>query len=61
MGYEHIFRCGNSKYYVIEQNSFFIVRRQDWIEWTFIGYTRDIAEAVALIKSDAKSSKIRAA
>lgn len=55
------FRCGNNKYYAFEQNCCFIVRRQDWIEQTFVGYARDIAEAMALIRHDARSSQIRAA
>lgn len=55
------FRCGNNKYYAIEQNGCFIVRRQDWIEQTFIGYARDIAEAMTLVRRDARSVEIRAA
>jgi hypothetical protein len=58
---ERTFRCGNSKYYVIEQGSVFIVQRQDWIERTFIGYTRNIAEAMALIRRDSRSGEIRVA
>jgi len=56
-----ILRCGNNKYYVIGQDSHFIVRRQDWIEETFIGYAHDMAEAIALIRNDARSVQIRAA
>jgi hypothetical protein len=58
---QQTFRCGNSKYYVIGQNGCFIVRRQDWIERTFIGYASDIAEAMTLISKDSRSSLIRAA
>jgi hypothetical protein len=54
-------RCGNSKYYVIERNGFLIVRRQDWLERTFIGFARDIEEVVALIRRDSRSGEIRAA
>ena len=58
---KQIFRCGNYKYYVIGQNACFVVRRQDWMEETFIGYARDIAEAMVLIRHDARSVEIRAA
>jgi hypothetical protein len=58
---KQIFRCGNSKYYVSEQNGYFVVRRQDWIERTFIGYAQGIAEAMSIIKRDAGSNQIRAA
>jgi hypothetical protein len=55
------FRCGNSKYYVIKRDGCFIVRKQDWIETTFIGYARDLAEAMAFIRRDSRSSRIVAA
>jgi hypothetical protein len=61
MEYKQIFRCGDRKYYVSEQSGYFIVRRQDWIERTFVGYAQDIAEAIALIEQDARSNEIRAA
>jgi hypothetical protein len=60
-GHQQIFNCGDSKYYVSEQNSFLVVQRQDWIERTFVGYARDIAEAISLIRRDAGSGQIRAA
>lgn len=61
MEYKHTFSCGDRRYYVTGQNGCFVVRRQDWIERTFIGYARDIAEAMALIRHDAKSGKVIAA
>jgi hypothetical protein len=61
MEYEQTFICGNSKYYVTKRDGFFIVRRQGWIARTFIGYSHDLAEALALIRHDAQSSGIRAA
>jgi hypothetical protein len=56
-----IFRCGNYKYYVIGQRACFVVRRQGWMGETFIGYARDIADAMTLIRHDARSVEIRAA
>jgi hypothetical protein len=56
---ERAFSCGNSKYYVIECSGCFIVRRQDWLTRTFIGYAHDIAEALTLIRQNAGSSTIR--
>ena len=61
MEYNQTFRCGNSKYYVTERNGCFVVRRQDWIETTFVGYAGDIAQAMALIRRDARSGRIRVA
>jgi len=58
---EQTFTCGNSKYYVTKRDGFFIVRRQGWIARTFIGYGRDLAEAMTLITHDARSGRIRAA
>ena len=58
---ESAFSCGNSKYYVIKSYGRFIVQRQDWLERTFIGFARDLAEATELIRSDARTFKIRAA
>jgi hypothetical protein len=59
--HQQIFNCRDSKYYVSKQNSFLVVQRQDWIERIFIGYARDIAEAMSLIRRDAGSGQIRAA
>lgn len=56
---EFAFSCGNSKYHVIERDGCFIVRRQDWLAGTFIGYARDIAGALALIRRNAGSGTIR--
>jgi hypothetical protein len=61
MDFERTYTCGNSKYYAIECHGYFIVKRQDWFHKTFIGYARDLAQAIALIESDAGSSKIEAA
>jgi hypothetical protein len=58
---ERVFRCGISKYYAVVCHGYLIVQRQGWFERTFIGYARNLGEAVALIKSDARSSRIRAA
>ena len=58
---EQAFTCGNSKYYVTRRDGFFIVRRQDWMARIFIGYGHDLAEAMMLIRYDARSSRIRAA
>jgi hypothetical protein len=58
---EQTFACGNSKYYVTRRDGFFVVRRQDWIARTFIGFGRDLADALVLIRRDARSSGIRAA
>jgi hypothetical protein len=61
MEFKQTFRSGNNKYYVVGQNGCFVVRRQDWIETTLVGYARDIAEAMALIRRDSRSGDIRAA
>lgn len=58
---ERVFICGNSKYYVIARYGRLLVQRQDWLGRTFITYARDVAEAIALIEADARSSRIRAA
>jgi hypothetical protein len=61
MQIERAFRSGNKKYYVVISEGFYVVRRQDWLSKTFIGYANNLAEAMELIKQDAKSSAIRAA
>jgi hypothetical protein len=58
---ERAYACGNRKYYVHEAYGRFIVRRQDWLARTFVGYARDVPEALALIKRDAQSTRLRAA
>ncbi len=58
---ERVFTCGNSKYYVVPCNGHFIVQRQGWLGRTFITYTRDLAEAVARIETDARCWEIKAA
>jgi hypothetical protein len=58
---ERAFTCGSSKYYAVEQHGYLIVQRQDWLGRTFIGYARDLADAIARIESDAKCWQIRAA
>jgi hypothetical protein len=58
---ERTFSCGNSKYYVTTHDGYLDVRRQDWFTRTFIGYAADLAQAMELIKRDAKSYQIRAA
>jgi hypothetical protein len=61
MEHKQTFCCGNNKYYVIEQNGCFVVRRQDWIEQTFIGYARSFGGVMAIIQRDSRSSYIKAA
>ena len=61
MEFEQTFNCSNRKYYVTEHDGCFDVRRQDWFTRTFIGYAHDLAEAMTLIRRDAKSYQIRAA
>ena len=61
MAAERALSCGNSKYHMVEAYGYFVVQRQDWFGRTFIGYARDMGEAMALIRSDARSSNIRAA
>jgi hypothetical protein len=61
MEHQQTFSSGNSKYYVTVQNGCLVVQRQDWIERTFIGFARDMAEARALIRHDAKSNSLIAA
>lgn len=58
MASEYAFSCGNSKYYVVPEYGRLVVQRQDWLGRTFIGYAADIAQALALIKSDARSSRL---
>jgi hypothetical protein len=48
-------------YYLVELYGRLIVQRHDWLGRTFISYARDYAEATALIKSNAGSSRLRAA
>ena len=60
MEFNQTFRCGNKSYHVIGSSGYFIIRRLDWIERIFIGYARDVAEAMALIRRDARSGQIRA-
>lgn len=59
--YQQTFRCGSHKYYVTGRDGYLKVRRQDWLEKVFIGYVRDIAEAMILIRKDSGSAEIRAA
>lgn len=61
MASERAFTCGNSKYYVVEYYSTFIVQRQDWFGRAFVTYARDLAEAIARIEADAHCWQIRAA
>ena len=58
---DRVLRCGNKKYYVAVSDGFYIVRRQDWLSKTFIGYASDLGSAMDLIKRDAKSTLIRVA
>ena len=48
-------------YFVVERYGHLIVQRQDWLGRTFMGYAHDLAEATALIRSDARSSRLTAA
>lgn len=61
MEYKHSFKCGNNTYYVTKQDGRFIVSRQGWIEKALVGYARDMAQAMAFIRRDARSGEIRAA
>lgn len=61
MASERVYTCGNRMYYVVEQYGRLIVQRQDWLGRTFISYACDFVETTALIKSDAKSSRLRVA
>ena len=61
MASERAYTCGNNLYYVVEGYGRLIVQRQGWFVRTFIGYARDFAEATALIRADARSSRLRAA
>jgi hypothetical protein len=58
---ERVFICGSRKYYVVEQHSYLIVQRQDWLGRTFIDYARSLADAITCIEADAKCWQIRAA
>jgi hypothetical protein len=61
MASERVFTCGNGKYYVVEEYGRLLVQRQGWLSRTFIGYARDLAEAMALIRTDAGSGRLTAA
>jgi len=61
MASEWTYACGNHMYFVVERYGHLIVQRQDWLGRTFISYARDLAEATALIRSDARSSRLTAA
>jgi hypothetical protein len=61
MASEHVYSCGNNTYYVVEHFGQLIVQRQDWLGRTFIGYASGLAQATALIRSDARSSQLTAA
>lgn len=61
MASEHAFKCGNSKYYVINYFGYLMVQRQDWFARSFIGFARDIPAAMTLIHRHAKSGRILAA
>jgi hypothetical protein len=61
MDFERTYTCGNGKYYVVECHGCFVVKRQDWFKKTFVGYARSLAEAIALIELDARSSQTKAA
>lgn len=58
---ERAFTCGNAKYYVVEQNGYLIVQRQDWLGRTFIGYAADVTEAIRRIEGDARCWEIQVA
>jgi hypothetical protein len=61
MASEHVYSCGNKTYYVVERFGQLIVQRQDWLGRTFIGYASGLAQATALIRSDAGSSQLMVA
>lgn len=61
MAAERAFSCGKSKYYVTEHSGYFAVHRQDWLGRTFIGYARNLAEAITRIETDAHCWQVRAA
>ena len=61
MASERAFTCGNGKYYVVEHHGQLTVQRQDWLGRTFIGYARDLGEAIKRIETDARCWQIRAA
>ena len=58
---ERAFTCGTGKYYVTECCGTFIVQKQGWFGRSFVGYARDVAEAIARIESDAHCWTVRAA
>lgn len=58
---ERAFTCGTGKYYVTECCGTFIVQKQGWFGRSFVGYARDVAEAIARIESDAQCWTVRAA
>ena len=61
MELERAFGCGTSKYYVVDRHSRLVVYRQGWLGRSFVSYARDLAEAIALIETDAGCYQIRAA
>ena len=61
MASEWTYTCGNHMYFVVERYGHFIVQRQDWLGRTFVGYARNLVDATALIRSDARSSRLTAA
>ena len=61
MAPECAFSYGNNKYYVTMQYRWFLVKRQGWLGRIFVGYARNMAEAMTLIREDARSGRIVAA
>ena len=61
MASEWTYACGNHMYFVVERYGHLIVQRQDWLGRSFVGYARNLVDATALIRSDAKSSRLIAA
>lgn len=61
MATERVFSCGNSTYYVVQWYSYFMVYRQGWLGRIFVGYARNLADAVARIERDAHCWQIKAA
>jgi len=55
------FSCGTAKYYTVECSGLLIVQRQDWLGRSFIGFARDLGEAMALIRRDARAGRVIAA
>jgi hypothetical protein len=61
VAWQRTFTCGSSKYYVVEQHGYLIVQRQDWFDRTFIGFARNLAEAIVRIEADSRCWQIQAA